>query len=193
MVGTILVLNVIFTWIFVRKNSAEKHIDTYLKEQQQVKVLVSDKYFEEQFTHTHYLKGVIFFKGLFGGSTDYVFIDTYSNKYFRIMRFDKYGESSISSQQTYAIDNEELYVMVDSVQYNDPTYGTLEKPYVVFSYKGVNKNLMMTIDLDVKGEDGLYLQKDVPLAPSEEEYRYNAEQYLTYVMPKEEFQKRFEQ
>ena len=178
----------------VNKNNGEKYLDTYLSQQQQVKIFVSKEKFNGKFTHTHYLKGVIFYSGVFGGSSDFVFIDSYSNKYFKIMRFDKYAEGAMRIRQRYEIENQELYVMVDSVQYNDPTYGTLENPYVVFSYRGVGKKLMMTInDLENKGEDGRYPKKEVPLAPSEEEYRYNAEQYLTYVMPKEEFKKRFEE
>lgn len=190
-VGTVLILNIIFTWLVVRKNDGKKYLNTYLSQQQQVKVLVSGKYFEEQFDHTNYFKKMIFYKAIFGGSRDFIFIDTYSNKYFRIMRFDEY-EKKAGSQQTYGIEEEELYVMVDSVQYKDPTYGTLEKPYVVFSYKAVNKKLMMTINnWDKKDERGYYVKEEVPLAPSEKEYRYNAEQYLTYVMPKKEFKQRF--
>ena len=193
MVGAILILNTIFTWVLVRKNNGEKYLETYLSQQQQVKIFVSDEYFEGKYGSNRYLKKIIFYRGIFRGSENYTFIDNYSNKYFKIMRFDKYVENAVTLAQSYGIKNQKLYVMVDSKQYNDPTYGTLENPYVVFSYRGVDKKLMMTIDLDEKGEDGFYLQKEVPLAPSEEEYRYNAEQYLTYVMPKEEFKKRFEE
>ena len=194
MVGAILILNTIFTWVLVRKNNGEKYLETYLSQQQQVKIFVSDEYFEGKYGSNRYLKKIIFYRGIFRGSENYTFIDNYSNKYFKIMRFDKYAEGAMRIRQRYEIENQELYVMVDSVQYNDPTYGTLENPYVVFSYRGVGKKLMMTInDLENKGEDGRYPKKEVPLAPSEEEYRYNAEQYLTYVMPKEEFKKRFEE
>ena len=51
---------------------------------------------------------------------------------------------------------------------------------------------MTDIRTDEKDKDGFYINKDVQLSPTEEEYRYNVEQYLTYVMPKEEFKKRFE-
>ena len=48
------------------------------------------------------------------------------------------------------------------------------------------------MDIDELDEDGVYKQEPTLISPTEEEYRYNVEQYLTYVMPKEEFKKRFE-
>ncbi len=39
LVGTVLVLNILFNWMMVRKNAGEKYLDTYLSQQQQVKVL----------------------------------------------------------------------------------------------------------------------------------------------------------
>ncbi len=172
LVGAVLVLNIVFNWLMVRKNDGEKYLDAYLKEQKQMKVMVSKQIFDKKLGYTNYFKRMIFYKGIFGGSLNFVFIDSCSNKYFSIMRFDEYNEGSMIFVQSSTIENEELYVMVDSVQYNDPTYGTLEKPYVVFSYKGVNKKFMRSINnLENKGADGHYLKKEVPLAPSEEEIR----------------------
>ena len=64
--------------------------------------------------------------------------------------------------------------------------------FFVGSSEGVNEKLMTDIRTDEKDKDGFYINKDVQLSPTEEEYRYNVEQYLTYVMPKEEFKKRFD-
>jgi len=107
------------------------------------------------------------------------------------VRFDKYG-AKFSHPQTYKIDNQELIIKVDPLQYNDAVFGTKENPILIFSYKGVNTdNLIMDMDTDEKDENGVYKQSPISIAPTEEEYRYNVEQYLTYVMPKEEFRKRF--
>ena len=75
--------------------------------------------------------------------------------------------------------------MVDNI-------GTKENPILVFWYKGANEKLIMNMDIDELDEDGVYKQEPTLISPTEEEYRYNVEQYLTYVMPKEEFKKRFE-
>lgn len=45
--------------------------------------------------------------------------------------------------------------------------------------------------IEEKGSDGRYSNKKVPWAPPEAEYRYNVEQYLTYVMTKKQFKARF--
>ena len=106
------------------------------------------------------------------------------------MRFDPYGDK-FSYAQTYKIDNKELIVKVDPLQYNDKTFGTKENPILVFWYKGANEKLIMNMDIDELDEDGVYKQAPTLISPTEEEYRYNVTQYLTYVMPKEEFKKRF--
>ena len=114
-----------------------------------------------------------------------------SKKYFKIVRFDSFGKK-FSYPQTYKIDNKELIVKVDPLQYNDKTFGTKENPILVFWYEGANEKLIMNMDIDELDEDGVYKQEPTLISPTEEEYRYNVEQYLTYVMPKEEFKKRFE-
>ena len=186
----IFILNLLATWIFVNKNNGVKYIDRYISSSKEVKIKVKDEYFEGQFNGYSYLRRIIFFKGIFGKSSNYTFRDEYSGKYYKIVRFDVYG-NKFRHPQTSDIDNQELYVKVDPLQYNNPKFGTKENPILVFSYKGVNKQFTVDIQTDTKGADGFYLKKIVPLSPTEEEYRYNVEQYLTYVMSKEEFKKRF--
>ncbi|WP_336960787.1 hypothetical protein [Chryseobacterium contaminans] len=106
------------------------------------------------------------------------------------MRFDSF-DNKFGLPQSTVIDGKELIVKVDSLQYNNTLLGTKENPILVFFYKGSNEELTTEIRTDQKGEDGRYINKVVPLSPTEEEYRYNVEQYLTYVMPKEEFKQRF--
>ena len=61
------------------------------------------------------------------------------------MRFDPYGDK-FSYAQTYKIDNKELIVKVDPLQYNDKTFGTKENPILVFWYEGANEKLIMNMD-----------------------------------------------
>ena len=190
-IAIILLLNFLINLIFVSKNSGEKYVEQYKSLSKELKVKVNPELFDEQFTHTSYFKGTIFFKGLYGNTSDYIFKDDYSQRYFKIMRFNPYGDK-FRQAQTYKIDNKELIVKVDPLQYNDKTFGTKENPILVFWYEGANEKLMTDIRTDEKDKDGFYINKDVQLSPTEEEYRYNVEQYLTYVMPKEEFKKRFE-
>ena len=187
----ILLLNFLINLLFVSKNNGKKYVEQYKSLSKEIKVKVNPELFDEQFTHTSYFKGTIFFKGLYGNTSDYIFKDDYSQRYFKIMRFNPYGDK-FRQAQTYKIDNKELIVKVDPLQYNDKTFGTKENPILVFWYEGANEKLMTDIRTDEKDKDGFYINKDVQLSPTEEEYRYNVEQYLTYVMPKEEFKKRFE-
>ncbi len=186
----LITLNFLATWIFVSKNKGEKYIDSYISSSKEVKIKVKDEYFEGQFNSYSYLRRIIIFKGIFGNSSNYTFRDGYSGKFYKIVRFDKYG-NKFSHPQTYLINNKELNVKVDPLQINNPSFGTKENPILVFSYKGVNDDFIMDMDTDEKDEGGIYKQAPISIAPTEEEYRYNVEQYLTYVMPKEEFKKRF--
>ena len=190
-IAIILLLNFLINLIFVSKNSGEKYVEQYKSLSKEIKVKVNPELFDEQFTHTSYFKGTIFFKGLYGNTSDYIFKDDYSQRYFKIMRFNPYGDK-FRQAQTYKIDNKELIVKVDPLQYNDKTFGTKENPILVFWYEGANEKLIMNMDIDELDEDGVYKQEPTLISPTEEEYRYNVEQYLTYVMPKEEFKKRFE-
>jgi hypothetical protein len=51
----------------------------------------------------------------------------------------------------------------------------------VFNYKGIEKPLIIPV-----GNDG-----HMPLEPTQQEYEHNVITYLTYIMPKEEFEGRF--
>ena len=80
---------------------------------------------------------------------------------------------------------------MDPLQLNDKKFGTKQNPILVFWYKGANKELMTEMETGEREENGRSIYEHVLLSPTEKEYRYNVEQYLTYVMPKEEFKQRF--
>ena len=189
-IGTILILNFLINLIFVSKNDGKDFVETYIKESKKIRIRVDSRDFSGKFTHVSYFKGTVFFKGLYGNTSDITFKDHLSNRYFKLMRFDPFGEQ-FSLAQSGKIDNKELIVKVDPLQYNDKTFGTKENPILVFWYEGANEKLIMNMDIDELDEDGVYKQEPTLISPTEEEYRYNVEQYLTYVMPKEEFKKRF--
>ena len=187
----ILLLNFLINLIFVSKNDGKDFVETYIKESKKIRIRVDSRDFSGKFTHVSYFKGTVFFKGLYGNSQDEIVLDNINHKYYRLMRFDPFGEQ-FSLAQSGKIDNKELIVKVDPLQYNDKTFGTKENPILVFWYEGANEKLIMNMDIDELDEDGVYKQEPTLISPTEEEYRYNVEQYLTYVMPKEEFKKRFE-
>ncbi|WP_210151618.1 hypothetical protein [Chryseobacterium scophthalmum] len=186
----ILGLNFIINLIFVSKNNGKNHVDDYIKDSKEVKVRVNPNYFDGKIDVQNYFKYTIIFKGIYGKIDGFEFKDDLTGKYFKIIRFDKYGVDYGLPQST-KLDEEELYVKIDPLQINNPSFGTKENPILVFSYKGVNQQLTTDIRTDEIGKDGFYINKEVQLSPTEEEYRYNVEQYLTYEMPKEEFKKRF--
>ena len=130
-IGTILILNFLINLIFVSKNKGKDFVETYIKESKKIRIRVDSRDFSGKFTHVSYFKGTIFFKGLYGNTSDYIFKDDYSQRYFKIMRFNPYGDK-FRQAQTYKIDNKELIVKVDPLQYNDKTFGTKENPILVF-------------------------------------------------------------
>lgn len=190
LVCIIFMLNLLANWIFVDKNNGKDYVEKYINSSKDVKIRVKRESFDDMFNGYTYLKRIIFFKGIFGNSSNYTFKDDSVNRYYKIARFDKYG-NKFSLPQTSNIDNQELYLKVDPLQYYNPKFGTKENPILVFSYTGVTKQFTVDLRTDEIGKDGFYINKVVPLSPSEEEYRYNVEQYLTYVMPKKEFKERF--
>ncbi|SSZ55750.1 hypothetical protein [Bergeyella zoohelcum] len=192
-IGTILLLNFLINLIFVSKNSGEKYVHEYINSCQEVRIKVNpnDKDFlEEKFKRESYFIGTFYFKGLFRGYAGEMIKDEYSGHFFRIVRFDAYGDK-FSRPQTYKIENQELIVKVDPLQLNDKKFGTKQNPILVFWYKGANKELMTEMETGEREENGRSIYEHVLLSPTEKEYRYNVEQYLTYVMPKEEFKQRF--
>ena len=190
-IGIILILNFLINLVFVSKNDGKNFLESYIKSSEKKKVKVDLTFFHGMNSSVSFFKGTAFFKGLYGNTSDITFKDHLSNRYFKLMRFDPFGEQ-FSLAQSGKIDNKELIVKVDPLQYNDKTFGTKENPILVFWYEGANEKLIMNMDIDELDEDGVYKQEPTLISPTEEEYRYNVEQYLTYVMPKEEFKKRFE-
>lgn len=147
---------------FCRQKQWEKYVDAFINQQKKIKVTVNFNgvNLEKQFDIKSFLKYNFLFKGIFGKSYDHTFEDNLSGKIFCIKRFDKYGFDSYTPQRSL-IKNEELYVLVDPIQYNDTSYGTIENPILVFSYQGVHENFTMEENTDEIGSDGRYIYKTV--------------------------------
>lgn len=178
-------LNGIINYFFLWENNGQKYSKQYIENSKKIKVKVDEKNFDEKFGHTRYLKYTIFYKGIMGGSSDYMFLDNYTNKYFKIMSFDS-SKQNLRGAQDELISSKEVYVIVNNDEINNPAYGTLTNPIHVFSFKGVEKR----IEVNTTNDDGT--TGWINLEPTQQEYDYNVTQYLTYVMSGREFQEKFE-
>lgn len=178
-------MNMFINYFFLWENDGQKYYKQYINESAKIKVRVDERKFGKRFSHTHYLKYTIYYKGITGGSEDETFEDSYTHKYFKIMRFDL-KDQSIAAGQTSEIRGKELYIMANNKEINNPHYGTLSNPIHVFSFKGVNEKIQMNTETD-NGTIGW-----INLEPTQQEYEYNVIQYLTYVMSGKEFKERFE-
>lgn len=127
-----------------------------------------------------YKKGSIGYKGLFGKIYSYTFLDSISKKYYRIYIIDdtKGIKSSCLKSQ---IENRQIFVFVNKDDLANFKYGTKENPVPVFNYKGIEKPLIISVGND----------NHMSLEPTQQEYEHNVITYLTYIMPKEEFERRF--
>ena len=108
-IGTILILNFLINLIFVSKNSGEKYVEQYKSLSKELKVKVNPVFFVGRNTQDSYFKGTVFFKGLYGGYSGKIIKDDYSERYFKIIRFDPYGDKFYLAQSA-KIDNKELIV-----------------------------------------------------------------------------------
>ncbi|KAF2507623.1 hypothetical protein EYY60_16845 [Flavobacterium zhairuonense] len=180
------IMNGIINYFFLWENDGEKYCKKYIENSRQIKIRVDEKGFKGQFGGTNYLKYTIYYKGITGGSEDYMFLDNYSHKYFKIMRFDL-KDPSITSGQSLQIDGKELCIKVNNEEINNPSYGTLANPIHVFYYKGIEKPIQKY--WFSRAENKVVYES---IEPTQKEYEYNVIQYLTYVMSGKEFKERFE-
>ena len=105
----ILLLNFLINLLFVSKNNGKKYIEEYKKASKELKVKVNPVFFEGRNTQDSYFKGTVFFKGLYGGYSGKIIKDDYSERYFKIIRLDPYGDKFYLAQSA-KIDNKELIV-----------------------------------------------------------------------------------
>ncbi|WP_426325392.1 hypothetical protein [Pedobacter sp. R-06] len=109
------------------------------------------------------------------------FFDKGFKKNYQITFFD-YPDFE-ASKFTTVLHNKKIIIYVNKYDMSNKFYGTKENPIPVFR---VRENLPDSVSIKRGEENGWNV--DI----TENQFKYNVEQYLTYIMPKEEFRERFE-
>ncbi|MFF5381316.1 hypothetical protein [Pedobacter suwonensis] len=162
-------------YLFKKKeNNSKKAIPRYIEKCKEFKIQFPDKL---EFRDTQYRTSLmsppqkiykIFFK------------DESTDKYIEITFFNYPEEKGMAFPS--ALRDKETLMTVNEDDLNNPEYGTKENPIPVFK---VRENLPDSVSKKRGQENGWNV--DI----TDKQFKYNVEQYLTYIMPKEEFQKRF--
>ncbi|MCV9930142.1 hypothetical protein OIU83_20960 [Flavobacterium sp. LS1R49] len=172
----------------INKNDGKKHYKSYINNSIEVKVKMPNSMGKSNRGAIDYKPGNYLSSYNRSGSNNgvmdkLIFYNAEYKKYFAITVFDflmEYGQRKINIVET-VINDKEIFITANQEDLTSPKYGTKENPVPVFNYKGVEKTIMVGV-----GNDGYLL-----LEPTQQEYKHNVITYLTYVMPKEEFEQRF--
>jgi len=190
-IGAVIILPLLligYNYFFIHKNDAEEYISSYLNNFSELKIIIPEAHSVEEFMSIKSKTIAMRSKnmGRDGSSRTTMMYrlayDQATRKYFQIIMFDLYNQFFV------AIDNKKVLIKVNKQDLNNPSYGTRERPILVFSVRGADKPLTerRATDQDLGGSD-----YNIDTTP--EWYKHNVYMYLTYIMPKEEFEKRFEQ
>lgn len=192
-IGALVVLPVIilvYNKYFIKKNNVvEPFIKTYMQNVVEVQfkmpntsnIPIGEEPFISEQIETKLVK-----KNMTGSNSKlsyYYYQDIYSvqnKKYIRIGMFD------LNNLFWFDIGDSTVMLKINKDDFNNPKYGTKEKPLMCFSLRGANGSLT-AIGSGVKDSGKIY---NIDTSP--EQFDYNTYMYLTYVMPKEEFEERFE-
>lgn len=180
----------LYNKVTVRKNDAKKYYNIFFNGIASMKLTIpkSDPYYlsEDNIGFSSYRAGAsaIGFKSLNGNIISVRFREPTIKKYFVVSVYDV-------NEQLYFPLSELMYgkdikAWVNQDDLKNPSYGTKEKPIRVFNFKGVGEPIRY--DSESKGSVNGYKN----LEPTDQQYKHNVLTYLTYMMPKEEFKKRFE-
>lgn len=189
-IGAVIILPLIligYNYFFINKNDSEKYISSYLKNFSEIKINIPKAHSVKELvlSKSKTIKMQAKNMGRDGSNRTTmryrVVYDQNTHKYFQITMFDLYNHFF------GAIDDNRVLVKVNKQDLANPAYGTKDKPLMVFSVRGDGKPLTerRATDKDPAGHDF-----NIDTTP--EWYRYNVYIYLTYIMPKKEFQERFE-
>ncbi|QNN40657.1 hypothetical protein [Pedobacter roseus] len=163
------------SYLFKKKeNNSKNAIPHYIEKCVEFKIRFPDKL---EFRDTQYTISLmsppqsiykIFFK------------DVSVGKYLQITFFNYPEDKGLAFPSS--LRGKETLMTINKDDLKNPTYGTKENPIPVFR---VRENLPDSINKNRGAQDGWNV--DI----TENQFIYNVEQYLTYIMPKEEFQRRF--
>lgn len=170
---------------YINKNDAKKVIKLYQNNYKELSIIFPDRYknkYDTRPSHHSQSYTISFATANMGRDASsrirknfrVIYSDKYQ-KYFAITMFDDDGGC------WFAINNKVVLMRINIDELNNPSYGTLQNPVPVFSIRGANDPLL---SLNISGHSVNY-------DTSQEQYDYNVYMYLRYVMPKEEFLKRY--
>ncbi len=172
---------------FINKNDSEKYIYDYLKDFLEIKINVPKAHSVKELviSESKTIKMQAKNMGRDGSKRTTmryrIVYDQNTRKYFQITMFDLYN------QFFGAIDDNQVLITVNKQDFDNPIYGTKDKPLMVFSARGANKPLSerRATEQDLGGR-----AYNIDTTP--EWYKYNTYMYLTYIMTNDEFKARFE-
>lgn len=181
----------LYNKITVRKNDGKKYYNIFFNGIASMKLSIpkEDPYYlsEDNIGFDSYRAGAsaIGFKSLNGNIISVRFREPTIKKYFIVSVYDVNDQLYFPlSESMYG---KEITAWVNQDDLKDPSYGTIEKPIPVFNFKGIGEPIR-TWGGDKTGSKVVYQN----LEPTNEQYKHNVLTYLTYIMPKDEFQMRFE-
>lgn len=180
----------LYKYGYAHKNDSERYLSSYMQNIMPIKVYVpkgvlSANINDDYIDYKNYKKGIslIGFRGLSGNVYSYNFLDSASEKNFRIYLFDI--PYSRTSNLRSLLSEKPLIVYVNQDEMKMADYGIKENPIPVFSFKGIDKPVHITSQAPeaINGYESL--------EPTKAEYLHNVNTYLTYIMTGDEFKKRF--
>ncbi|MET4084061.1 hypothetical protein ABIB40_004035 [Pedobacter sp. UYP30] len=163
--------------LFHKGNDAKAVIPIYMQNSEDVKVMVPERKIHDSsslliYKDTSYVSTLK--KNGNGDLFKIRFYDINYKKYFIIKLFDYAG-----LKKTYflpdVLENKDLLITVNKKDFYSANYGGKNNPVPVFTYRGITPIKYAGFNYDI----------------TPEEYEHNVTQYLQYLMPKEEFKKRF--
>lgn len=179
-----------YNYFFIKKNDFSKYIDGYLKNTTEIKVQVpaydksslpnDDIYVTKSYTTSMQTKNM----GRDGSKRTRMYyrlvLDGNTKKHFQITMFD------LTNGFFSAINNNVVYLKVNKEDLADSQYGTRDNPIQSFGVRGADTPLT-ELRATNSNPGGSNVNIDTP----PDQYQYNAFMYLTYVMKKSDFKRRF--
>lgn len=189
-IGAFLILPLLligYNYFFINKNNSEKFVKPYMDNSREIMVFLpdynksdivgDDLYAFKIYTTSMQTKNM----GRSGSKTtelNYRLVyDKSLRKYFKIMMFDWY---KIFWSE---VNNEKLLIRVNNADLLNKQLGTKDNPLLAFSVRRADGKPLKGINMN--GDSASF---DI----TAKQYVYNVSMYLTYIMPKKEFKKRFE-
>ncbi|AMP98981.1 hypothetical protein AY601_2080 [Pedobacter cryoconitis] len=198
-IGAVFILPLLllaYNHFLINKNDGQRFMNNYIESSIEMKIFVPDYHKEEpphnKLNEIKRITRSVKSKNMGRDGSDRsemqyrIFFDQKSKRYYQITMFDiQYVGQGVECPSWgffYSISNKDVLITINKKDIDDPSYGTKEQPIQVLSVRGVDAPLPALDTIRCS------LNYNTPI----EQYKYNVQMYLTYVMSKEEFKKRFE-